>query len=436
MIRGTAGPTSAQDVRAAEGVAVGLPKVAQSPRGGARPGGPPARLKLALLRFRYSLGSDRARFIPSFIAFYEKHNAMGSATGQRPPVLVYSISAAALYGTERVTIETLVAFAKERPVLLICPLGPAVDLARSKGIETRVYDSIASKALLLWRLSWTNPHMRFVTISVVDSYLYSLVRALQLRSLKHVHVIHGSGFPARSYLSKRYLRGMPVDVVAVSEYAKERLCEFSGLKRSRIAVIENFVSATQLQQTKRRSAYGPGTNAKKIIVISRVEKPKRIDVLLDALETYPEQLKNFCFDVFGTGPELEPLRARAAAARIPESQLVFHGFQPNVSARIHQYDALLHLCPIEPFGIVYLEAMSAGVVAIGPDKGSNVLKDGATGFLFGADDPQALAQVLNKIRKLDSESLNRISDAARRELHTRFSERRAVDEYRHAIGAT
>jgi len=360
---------------------------------------------------------------------------MHSNHGQSQTLLVYSISAANLYGTERVAIDTLVAFARERNVVLIAPRGPAVDLARSKGVTTHTYDSLFEKARLLFSLSWRNRRMRFITISVVDSYLYFIVRALQLKSLRHVHVIHGSGFPARSYVSKRYLRGVPVDVVAVSDYTRERLCEFSGLPPARVAVIENFVSAAQLQQSQARGSYTNGGRIRRVITISRVEKPKRVDLLLDALERHPE-LREFSFEVFGAGPELEPLIARAKAANIPATQLTFHGFQPNVSARIHEFDVLLHLCPIEPFGIVYLEAMSAGVVAVGPDRGSKVLTDNRTGFLFKADDADSLGETLLKVRNLDAAALDRVASAAHEELRTRYSEGRAVIEYRKAIETT
>lgn len=355
---------------------------------------------------------------------------------ERRPLLVYSISAANLYGTERVAIDTLVAFAKERPVALVAPYGPAVELARSKGIRTHSYRSVAHKAALLFRLSRSNPRMRFITISVVDSYLYTAVRLLQLRPPRHVHVIHGSGFPARSYVSKRYLKRMPVDVVAVSEYTRERLCEFSGLPPASVRVIENFVTEGHLLNSRTRGPYERNEDIWRIVTISRIEKPKRVDLVLDAIERHPDLLSGFRFEIFGAGPELEALVARAKALNIPESQLVFHGFQPNVSARIAEYDLLLHLCPIEPFGIVYLEAMSAGVVAVGPNRGSNVLTDGVTGFLFQADDPTALAGVLNKIRALSPQALGNIAAAASDELRTRYSEKLAVDRYRSVIEAT
>jgi glycosyltransferase involved in cell wall biosynthesis len=351
------------------------------------------------------------------------------------PLLVYSMSAANLYGTERVAIDTLVAFSRERKVILIAPHGPAIALAESKGIETLTYGSLSQKALLLFRLSWRHPRMKFITISVVDSYLYWLVRALQLRSLKHVHVIHGSGFPARSYVSKRYLRWLPVNIVAVSDYTKDRLCEFSGLARSRIGVIENFVSDAQLRGVRQRRPYSDGQRVRRVITISRIEQPKRIDLLVETIQKCAS-LASFSFEVFGDGPELEQLKARAAASNIPETQLKFHGFQPDASSRIKEFDLLLHLCPIEPFGIVYLEAMAAGVLGLGPNRGSGVLTDRKTGFLFAADDPSSLAMTLLEIRALDADALNRVALESRLELGTRYSEARALTEYRRAIDAT
>ncbi len=358
---------------------------------------------------------------------------MASKSPNTPPLLLYAITAANLYGTERVAIATLAAFAKERAVVLIAPPGPAVDLARSKGIQTLTYISIAHKAALLFKLSWQNPSIRFITISVVDSYLYSAVRLVQLKPPRHLHIIHGSGFPARSYQSKRYLNWMPVDIYAVSDYTKARLCEF-GVKPHRVRVIENFVTEADLEQARIRTPYEFGKPPVKVVVISRVEKPKRVDLVLDALEQSPDLAKLFQFEIYGAGPELAQLESRAK--KNPNASIVFHGFQPNVSSRICNFDLLLHLCPIEPFGIIYLEAMSAGVVAVGPDEGSKVIAENRTGFLFKANNADSLAQTLMKIRGLSAESLNRIVQNARDELATRYSERRALHEYRQAIDAT
>ncbi len=347
--------------------------------------------------------------------------------------LVYSTSAVSLYGTERVTIDTLEAFADERPVVMVAPPGPAVELARSKGITTYTYSNLLVKWWLLFRLSWRAPAMHLITVSVVDSYLYLLARLLQGRSPRHLHVIHGSGYPETSYVSKRYLKHLPVDVVAVSQYAKETLCGYSGLDPDKVGVIENFVGEALMSVVQPRPSYSDGGKIAKLIVISRLEPPKRVDLLLDSIEQYPQAWKGLSVEIFGHGPDLESLMARASLLGPDSVALTFHGFVPDVTSRLPGFDLMLNFSPVEAFGIVYLEAMAARVLVLGPDRGSGVIEPGRTGLQFGADDPKSLADSIQKIRDLDNAEINRLVGAAFAELQTRFSTSRALAEYRSAL---
>jgi glycosyltransferase involved in cell wall biosynthesis len=348
-------------------------------------------------------------------------------------LLLYSITATNLHGTERVAIATLVEFALERPVALIAPGGPAAEFARAQGIPTYTYRSRLHKLRLFLRLGLRNTQIRFVTISVVDTYLYSFARLVMLRSPWHVHVVHGSGFPERSYVSKKYLRWMPVSIYAVSEYTRSRLCDFSGLDRDRVGVIENFVIDEGGTHRATRGRYRADEVIERVILISRLEKPKRVDLLLDALERIPGLAESFVFEIYGSGPESEALSERARLDGLLDRRVFFRGFQPDVARRVANFDVFLHLCPVEPFGIVYLEAMAAGVISVGPDEGSQVIIDGETGFLFGAEDIHSLAETLLRIKKANADSLNAIVDQAHDVLATRYSKSRALSQYRAAI---
>lgn len=353
-------------------------------------------------------------------------------TPPKPP-LVYSTSALALYGTERVTIDTLEAFSAERTVIMVAPPGPALDLAQERGITTYTCGSLIAKWWILFQLSWKFPSMRLMALSVVDSYLYLSVRLLQLRSPRHLHVIHGSGSPETSYISKRFLKHIPIDVVAVSQYAKETLCHYSGLNASKVGVIENFVRNGFDSSIQQRKSYQQGESLKNVVVISRLERPKRVDLVLESIEQFPSAWKGMSIHIYGDGYELETLKSRALALSGSEVEIVFHGFQSDVTSRIQNFDLLLHLCPVEPFGIVYLEAMASRVLVLGPDRGSGVIEAGKTGFVFGADNPDSLAKTIERVRGLDSESIRRVVDSAYAELKGRFSSTRALNEYRSAL---
>jgi glycosyltransferase involved in cell wall biosynthesis len=292
------------------------------------------------------------------------------------------------------------------------------------------------KIIVFFRVTWRHKQIRSLTISVVDTYLYTLARLLALHSPRHVHVVHGSGYPAHSYMSKKYLRWMPVSIYAVSEYSRNRLCHFSGLNQSRVDIIENFFLDESAAHREIRAPYRAGQPIRRVIIISRLEQPKRVDLLLEALERTPALADAFVFEVYGSGPEEEQLRARARSSGLLDQAVFFRGFHPDVSQRIADFDLFLHFCPVETFGLVYLEAMAAGVVSVGPDLGSQIIVDGETGFLFKADNVESLTAALFQVRRASAETLNAVADQAHEALATRYSKSRALSEYRAAIEGT
>ncbi len=107
---------------------------------------------------------------------------------------------------------------------------------------------------------------------------------------------------------------------------------------------------------------------------------------------------------------------RLARERRPELRLVIIG-PPDVGQRepgvewvgaldgdrreelVARYrEASLYLCPsrFEPFGVAFLEAMSAGCPVVALDRGAarEIIEDGVTGSLLRDDEPAALAEVI------------------------------------------
>ena len=144
-------------------------------------------------------------------------------------------------------------------------------------------------------------------------------------------------------------------------------------------------------------------------------------------------LEQFQFDVYGTGTDLDALRERAAPLR----NIRFHGFVADVSEHLVGADLLLHLCPVEPFGLAVLEGFRSRLVAIVPDAGgaADLVDDGASGLRFRANDVDDLARVLWRARSMSPGALQRIADAGHAALEGRFSPREGVRRYREALRA-
>ena len=70
----------------------------------------------------------------------------------------------------------------------------------------------------------------------------------------------------------------------------------------------------------------------------------------------------------------------------------------------------------EIFGLVYLEAMALGLIPIGSrNEGiDGVIRDGENGFLCKAGDVDELTSILERIKKMPSEEISKISIYAKK----------------------
>jgi glycosyltransferase involved in cell wall biosynthesis len=151
----------------------------------------------------------------------------------------------------------------------------------------------------------------------------------------------------------------------------------------------------------------------------RLERPKGVDVLVDAARRLHDKLPATAFLFVGEGPLRETLTARAAAAGLPAR---FAGQRDDVAA-------LLRLCAVvvmpsrqEAFGRVLIEAMAAGVPVVASAVGGipEVCIDGVTALLVPPDDPDALAVAIALTLTDQAATAARVT-AATADVHARFA---------------
>jgi glycosyltransferase involved in cell wall biosynthesis len=241
--------------------------------------------------------------------------------------------------------------------------------------------------------------------------------------------VHGGADEILSYGRKRRLNFANVTFVAVSDFVRTRLIA-NGVRADKIVVVENFLTYDRIFTSPKRPRFArPGVT--NLVVVSRVDPIKRVELLLDALDQTPE-LDQVSIRVLGTGWDLKALRARAAK-RNPN--VVFVGFTSDVPDELAAADLLVHLCPNEPFGLAILEAMAAGVPVLVPNSGGagSLVEDGATGFHFEANDAQSLADQIKTLLDAPSDLLNKVVYEGRKSLVGRFSQSAGITSYRQLL---
>jgi glycosyltransferase involved in cell wall biosynthesis len=314
--------------------------------------------------------------------------------------------------------------------VIMAPPGPALEEARATGYEAVPFESVVQfSGALRKQLAKSGKRVAFLATGVMHSAVCLAWNKLYRRRIAHLQLVHGGAAEALSYGRKGKLNGQPVQFVAVSAYVRERLIA-NGVNQAQIRVIENFLPDALARNCPQRVQFG-GEGLRRLIVISRLDPEKRVDVLLEALEAAPDA-GHFEVHVYGTGWNADDLKARAARSNL---NVAFEGFSTTVREALAGSDLLVHLCPVEPFGLAIIEAMAAGVPALVPDAGGagSLVENGVSGFRFEANNPAAVMSKIREVADLSPERLNSVTAEGRRLLGTRFSQSARIADYRNLL---
>lgn len=149
-------------------------------------------------------------------------------------------------------------------------------------------------------------------------------------------------------------------------------------------------------------------NILKLCSISRIEKFKGHDFIIETISELPEYYKNrISFNIAGKGPYLNELQEKIVLYKLQKNVKLL-GFIANSDLRDFYISSdLFILCTredlennhVEGFGLVFLEAQACGIPAIGTNTGGipDAIEDDNGGWLVEADNKKQLSELLIKI---------------------------------------
>ncbi|MCX7066287.1 MAG: glycosyltransferase family 4 protein [Methylococcales bacterium] len=340
--------------------------------------------------------------------------------------LLYLLHSGNLYGTERMALVTLEGLSDQLEPVLFAPSGAVHDEARRLGIESHEFKSSLDLFKQIPAFLRETDTIAVCATGVSHSLMFLVWNCFFRVKNVHLHLVHGGTDERLSYGRKKRLNNLPVLLVAVSNYVRQRLLEHN-VRPQQIKVLENFLPDTQIANAPQRPPF-QADGIRKILVISRIDPIKRIDVLLDALDIAPS-LSSLEIRILGTGWDFDTLKERA---KRDHPNVTFVGFTNQVEQELVSSDLLLHLCPTEPFGLAILEAMAAHVPILLPNEGgaASLIEDGVSGLYFQANDAQDLVRQLSYLQSAKAEELKKLADNAHQRLLQHYSSRVRLNDYR------
>jgi glycogen(starch) synthase len=216
-------------------------------------------------------------------------------------------------------------------------------------------------------------------------------------------------------------------VIVCSEFMKGQVNRIFNVPFDKVDVVHNGVKASRFQfewSAEERAAHRARLalpDEKIVMYVGRFVREKGIQVLLDSAHAILAQEPKAKFVIVGGGHR-EKFERFANWAGIGE-KVTFTGFMANRSLHMLYRVADVAVFPslYEPFGIVALEAMAAGVPVVASDAGGlkEVVLHDKTGTSQFAGNPESLAWAVLRVLK-DPARAQKLAAAATKRLYDDF----------------
>ncbi|MCL2337063.1 MAG: DUF1957 domain-containing protein, partial [Firmicutes bacterium] len=211
-------------------------------------------------------------------------------------------------------------------------------------------------------------------------------------------------------------------VIGCSNYMAHEVASLFEQPAEKIRVIPNGVNPDDLRDGP-EGAMVDQLGRKVIVFLGRLVMEKGVHVLISALPEIIQAVGPVTLQVAGRGPYQQELEEIAYNIGVG-GHVKFLGFVDDAGRNRMLHGATVAVFPslYEPFGIVALEAMAAGVPVVAADTGglSEVIEHGVDGYLAPPGDYHMLAHYVSEIIN-DPELAAHFVKRARRSIMTKFS---------------
>ncbi|UCE43470.1 MAG: glycosyltransferase family 4 protein [Candidatus Bathyarchaeota archaeon] len=193
-------------------------------------------------------------------------------------------------------------------------------------------------------------------------------------------------------------------VIVTSDSMKGEVHGHFHLPQEKIEIIPNGIDPKRYNASVNRSAvrgrYGVNPREKLILCVGRLVPQKGIEYLISAVPRISERYREARLLIVGEG-WLRGHLERIARSTGYQRKITFTGWIPDheLIALLNSADVLVVPSIYEPFGIVALEGMAAGVPVVVSDIGglSEIVDHERTGILAYSRSPESIAWAIERV---------------------------------------
>ncbi|MBK8580926.1 MAG: glycosyltransferase family 4 protein [Flavobacteriales bacterium] len=212
----------------------------------------------------------------------------------------------------------------------------------------------------------------------------------------------------------RLITRLSTDVITISNESKMFLLAKEGAPEQKLRLVHNGIpperftqqSPTVMEDLRKR--FRINEHRPVIGTVARFIPWKGYGHIVEAVRLLTRKHPDAIFLFCGTGKEEAQIKKQVQAANLQE-QVVFTGWvdRAEMASFYGLMDVYLHAAVLEPFGLVYAEAMMNGVPVVSTRTGAalDAIEDGQNGILVEERSGEALADGIERLLQLDTRTV-------------------------------
>lgn len=331
---------------------------------------------------------------------------------------------------------------------------PMVDEMEARGFPAKWirYDQGKRKRGMLRTLPWMWWHMRRIRPDVVhcnifDDTVVGLLAAwlagVKVRIVSKQSTGYHWHFARKWIWVDRLVNRLATDIITISHESRQYLLEKEKAPAHKLHLVHNGIPPERftnqdpaiVAQLKERFGIAPGHLV--IGTVARFIPWKGYALIVEAarlfVKNHPEARFIFC----GTGTQQDDIRRRVREAGL-DGHVIFAGRveREQMASFYGTLDIYFHAALLEPFGLIYPEAMMNKVPVVSTATGAalDAIEDDHNGFLARERTPQALADALERAARSDRSTIGKAGkETALRLFHFNVMREGTLAVYRNAL---
>lgn len=217
----------------------------------------------------------------------------------------------------------------------------------------------------------------------------------------------------RMYLLKRYRANGGNKFIAISKDAQQYFERVLPADLNNVTLLYNAINLKRF--TKPNNYAKQNSDALQLVTVGSLVDKKNQTLLIDVVAELVKRGTNVQLHILGNGPNKQKLQAKIDALNLAK-HITLHGNVNKVEEYLWSSDVYIHGAYYEPFGLVLVEAMAAGLPVVSLDGRGNrdIITNDENGYIITEQDASVFADTILQLAS-DKELYNRIQQAG---LHT------------------